>query len=297
LIIVDPHHHLWDLGLHYYPWLVDEPLQAVFGPYEAIRRNYRIADLRAESCRHELIKSVHIQTDFEPGNPVGETAWLQSVADDPASNGMPNGIVAYCNLADPDALRILEGHAQYPNLRGIRHILNHHPDPVLTFTDRDFLKDSAWLDNFALLQRFDLSFDLQLYEPQMADAARLAKRYPSTQIILNHTGMPHDRTAEGIEAWHKGMRQLAACDNVVCKISGLGMLDHRWTIESIRPFVLDTIAIFGPDRSMFASNFPVDRLFSTYDAIWDAFDALTEDLSEDERNRLFVGNAERFYRI
>ncbi|MBN8999959.1 MAG: amidohydrolase family protein [Rhizobiales bacterium] len=297
LIIVDPHHHLWDLGLNYYPWLVDEPVKAVFGPYEPIRRNYGIAELRAESRRHVLTKSVHIQTDFDPGNPVGETAWLQSVADDPASNRMPNGIVAFCNFADPDALRILEGHARYPNLRGIRHILNHHTDPVLTFTDRDFLDDAAWLDNFALLQRFDLSFDLQLYAPQMPAAARLANRYPSTQIILNHTGMPHDRSKEGIAAWRDGMRRLAACDNVACKISGLGMLDHRWTVDSIRPFVLDALSIFGTDRSMFASNFPVDRLFSDYDAIWDAFDLLTADLSADERHGLFVGNAEKYYRI
>jgi predicted TIM-barrel fold metal-dependent hydrolase len=295
--IVDPHHHLWDLDRNYYPWLHGEPMEAVFGPYDAIRKNYLIRDFRNESQKHEIIKSVHIQTEFDPANPSGETAWLQAVADDPASGAMPNGIVAFCNFADPDAAKVMEAHRKYPNLRGIRHILNNHSDPVLTFTDRDYLQDERWCANFVLLGRHNLSFDLQLYAPQMPDAVRLAQRYPSTLIVLNHTGMPHDRTAEGIATWRAGLRALASCDNVVCKISGLGMLDHTWSVKSIRPFVLDALDIFGVGRAMFASNFPVDKLFSSYDAIWDAFDTITADLSCDERHALFATNAERYYRV
>ena len=295
--IVDPHHHLWDLEANVYPWLVGEPVEAVFGPYEPIRKTYSISALRAEPRRHELLKSVHVQTEFDPANPVGETVWLQSVADDPASGGMPNGIVAFCNFARPDAAEVMEGHARHPNLRGIRHILNLSDDPVLAFTDVDYLNDAAWLENYALLGRWGLSFDLQVYAPQMGDAARLADRYPSTQVVLNHAGMPHDRTEEGIEGWRAGLRRLAACDNVAVKISGLGMLDHRWTTDSIRPFVLDALETFGAGRAMFASNFPVDKLFSDYDAIWDAFAEIVSGASEDERRALFVGNAERVYRI
>lgn len=295
--IVDPHHHLWNLDENHYPWLSGEPMEAVFGPYEPIRRNYLVSDLRSESRKHDLLKSVHIQTEFDPGNPVGETEWLQKVADDPASGGLPNGIVGFCNFAEPGAEEILERHAAHPNFRGIRHILNHHADPVLTFTDRDYLKDETWVSNYALLGRHDASFDLQLYWPQMEDAVRLANRYPSILMVLNHTGMPHDRTPEGIENWRAGMRALASCDNIRCKISGLGMLDHDWTVASIRPFVLDALEIFGVGRSMFASNFPVDKLFSDYDAIWDAFDEITADLSAAEREKLFVTNAEATYRI
>lgn len=295
--IIDPHHHLWDLDKNYYPWLCDEPVEAVFGPYEAIRKNFLISQLQTESNKHELLKSVHIQTEFDPANPVGETAWLQSVADDPASGGMPNAIVAFCNFADPRAEEIMDGHAQYPNLRGIRHILNLSDDPVERFTDVDYLNDPVWVKNFALLSRYDLSFDLQVYFTQMDDAARLANRYPSTQIILNHTGMPHERSLEGIKAWRQGMRALATCDNVALKISGLGMMDHYWSVASIRPFVVDALEIFGVERSMFASNFPVDKLFSGYDAIWDAFSDIVSDASPNERRQLFVGNAERIYRI
>ena len=295
--IIDPHHHLWDLDKNFYPWLSGEPMEAVFGPYEAIRKNYLVSDLKNESKNHELLKSVHIQTEFDPENPVGETQWLQAVADEPSSGGLPNGIIGFCNFANKDAESILEHHTSFSNFRGIRHILNYHADPVLTFTDREYLKDQTWLNNYALLGRYDASFDLQVYWPQMRDAVRLANLYPSILIVLNHTGMPHDRSIEGIESWREGMRELASCDNIRCKISGLGMLDHNWNVQSIQPFVQDALDIFGIDKTMFASNFPVDKLFSNYDAIWDAFDEITKSLSEHEREKLFRTNAEKTYRI
>lgn len=296
--IADPHHHLWDLKNHYYPWLIDEPMhQMVFGDYTAIRRNYEVKDLLADAAGLDLQRSVHIQTDFEPGNPVGETAWLQSCADAPGSRGFPHGIVGFCNFAEPGAEAILAGHAQYPNFRGIRHLLNLHDDPVLRFTTVDYLNDADWCRNYRLLAKYGASYDLQVYYPQMADAARLAGEAPDITMIVNHAGMPHERTPEGIDAWREGMRALAARDNTAAKISGLAMLDHTWTANSIRPFVLDVIDIFGTDRCMFASNFPVDKLFSTYSAVWSAFDEITKDFSDAERTKLFHDNAVSYYRL
>jgi predicted TIM-barrel fold metal-dependent hydrolase len=115
--------------------------------------------------------------------------------------------------------------------------------------------------------------------------------------MLNHTGLPHRRDPDYVERWRHGMRMLARMPNVAAKISGLGMFDHDWSADTIRPFVLDTIEIFGIERCMFASNFPVDKLASDYDAIWIAFDRLTADFSEDERRQLFHDNAARFYRL
>jgi predicted TIM-barrel fold metal-dependent hydrolase len=109
--------------------------------------------------------------------------------------------------------------------------------------------------------------------------------------------MPVDRTPAEIEGWKRGMTSLASADNVFCKISGLGMGDWKWTEDSIRPFVLHAIEAFGVNRCMFASNFPVDRLFSSYDAVFDAFKAITRDFSADERRALFHDNAERVYRL
>lgn len=229
----------------------------------------------------------------DENNPAGETAWLQSVADAPESGGIPHGIVAFANLADENVEALLAAHAEFSNLRGIRHILNRDPD----IADRDYLADDRWCDNFSLLHKHGLSFDLQIYFPQMTAAAGLARRYPGTQIILNHAGMPHIPGAEGFAGWQDGMRKLAACDNVAVKISGLAMTDHEWTTEGIRPIVEATIEIFGVERCMFGSNFPVDGLYSTFDTIWNAFKTLTQGFSESERVAMFHDNAERFYRL
>jgi len=161
----------------------------------------------------------------------------------------------------------------------------------------DLVKTSAWRRGFALLHRFDLSFDLQLYPAQMADAAALAHANPETLIILNHAGMPVDRDEEGIRLWKRGIRQLASAPNVAVKISGLGTVDWKWTVDSIRPFVLQTIEAFGVSRCMFASNFPIDKLFSDFDTLYDSFREITASFTADERRKLFHDNAARYYRL
>jgi predicted TIM-barrel fold metal-dependent hydrolase len=183
------------------------------------------------------------------------------------------------------------------NVRGIRQVINRHADPKLNYVDRDFLDEPAWHEGFALLKRHNLSFDLQLYPHQMAQAAQLAAFHPETPIALNHDGMFADRTLSGWREWRDGMRRLARERHVHVKISGLGMLDHSWSLESIRPYVLETLDCFGVGRSMFASNFPVDSLYSSYEAVWQAFASITADLSAEEQAKLFRSNAESFYRI
>jgi predicted TIM-barrel fold metal-dependent hydrolase len=148
-----------------------------------------------------------------------------------------------------------------------------------------------------LLRRFGLSFDLQLYPAQMTDAAELAHANPDTLIILNHAGMPVDRDEAGIRRWRRGIQDLAAAPNVAVKISGLGTVDWHWTVERIRPFVLQTIEAFGVSRCMFASNFPVDKLFSDFDTLYGAFREITRSFSADESRMLFHDNAARFYRL
>ena len=192
---------------------------------------------------------------------------------------------------------ILEAHAAFANTRGIRQILNRHPDPGVNFVDRDYMREDAWQQGFGRLRAHGLSFDMQLYAPQMADGAATARRHADTQIIINHTGMPVDRDPEGLAAWRSGMRALAACPNVAVKISGLGMVDHHWTVESIRPFVLETIDMFGTDRCLFASNFPVDRLYSDYARSGRAFDHNRGLLGRRARTACSTTTPLRLYRL
>jgi predicted TIM-barrel fold metal-dependent hydrolase len=232
-------------------------------------------------------------------DPVAETAWLQAVADDPASGGLPSGIVAYADLASPNVDDVLARHCAHANMRGIRDMLNFEPDtPRFCFAARgDLMQDAGWRAGYGRLRAHGLSFDLQLWWQQMADATRLAADFGDIQMILNHTGMPRLFDPDYLAGWRKGMRELASAPNVAVKISGLCMFDRGWSTDSIRPFVEQTIECFGVDRCMFASNFPVESLMSTYAALWDAFSEITGDYSETERAKLFHDNAVRIYRL
>jgi len=296
---IDTHHHLWDLENNPYPWL-QEGIDHFVGNYSPIRKTWLIGDLIDGASDLPLAKSVHVQAEWDHNSdPVGETAWLQQVADDYHSHGMPNAIIGFANLSDPNVESVLERHAEHKNWRGIRHMLNWSDDrPNFRFAEAgDLMDDAQWRSGFKLLSKFNGSFDLQVWPWQLEDAARLAKDIPEVPIILNHTGMPLGRTPGELREWRKGLEALGEADNISAKISALGMLDKNWTVESIAPFVLDTIDILGVDRCMFASNFPVDSLFSDYKTLWLAYDEITSEFSVSERSKLFFDNAEKYYRI
>ena len=299
--IIDAHHHLWDLETNRYPWL-QTPIDHFAGDYSKIRRTYLISDLIGDASggSYELVKSVHVQAEWDHhGDPAGETAWLQAVADSPEAQGLVSAIVGYADLAAPDLEEILARHAAHPNFRGIRQMLNHSQDnPGLNFIDRgDVMDDATWRDGYRLLANFGVSFDLQVWPWQLEMAARLASDVPQVRVILNHTGMPFANNAASRRQWDAGMRALAGSPHVSVKISALGMATPGWTAADIRPYVEGTIEIFGADRCMFASNFPVDSLTSDYTAIWSAYDEITSALPDSDRQMMFHDNAVKFYRL
>ncbi|WP_025100135.1 amidohydrolase family protein [Burkholderia sp. A1] len=296
--VVDPHVHFWRPGGGDYPWLA-KPGVSFVGDARELAHDYLPADLLREAGEIEIAKVVHVEANYDPARPVDETRWLQSLAEgEGAAHGLPNGIVAAADLSAPDVEATLAAHAGHANTRGIRQILNVHARPLYNYVDRHYLHDPAWRRQFALLGRHGLSFDLQLYPSQMPEAARLAREHPEIAIVLNHAGMFVDRdTPAGYRAWREGLRELAACPNVSVKLSGFAMFDHDWSVESLRPYVLEAIDTFGVARAMFASNFPVDRLFGGYQALWHAYARIVGGVSESERRQLFAANAERIYRI
>ncbi|YBV93977.1 amidohydrolase (plasmid) [Phyllobacteriaceae bacterium JZ32] len=294
IAIIDPHFHLWDLETNYYPWLSDGVKPSAFGDYTAINKTYLIGDFLADAKNQKLVKAVHLDVGFDPKNPAGETKWLQGIAD---KHGFPHGIVGYADLSKPDVGDLLDEHMQYANFRGIRQSMNYHADTAKTYlTAPEVSRTAEWRRGFRELARRGLSFDLQLYYWQMEEFLELARDFPDVQIVLNHTGMQVDGPSH-FEGWRKAMKTLAQAPNAACKISGLGMGDWTWTTESIRPYVEEAIAAFGVERAMFASNFPVDKLFSSYDVIWNAFKEITQGYSSMERSALFHDNAQRFYRL
>ena len=297
--IVDAHHHLWDLENEKtkYSWLMVKEGEAFFGDYAAIRKSYLLDDYLKDAKNQNLIKSVHVQAEHDDDDPVSETEWLQHLADKHNAK-LPNAIVAFADFSKTNVKKILDQHQEYKNTRGIRQILSFNADePKYSHATEDFLKNSIWIENFKNMKNRNLSFDIQIYPHQMEDAFNLAKANSDILFILNHTGEPCYQTDEYIQLWETGMKKISSCENFVTKISGLGMFNPNWTINSSRIFVEKTIEIFGINRCMFASNFPVDKIFNTFDNYWNSFKEITKNYSENDKKLLFSLNAEKYYRI
>jgi len=194
--------------------------------------------------------------------------------------------VAHCDLASADARRTIERHLEYANMRGIRD-----------FGQGDYLMDSAWRRGLGLLAPHDLVFCLDTTWESMGKLREVAEEQEGVLICMDHAGFPRARDDAYFASWRKGMETAAGAPNVLCKISGLGMCDNGWTVESIRPWVLACIEAFGVERCVLGTNWPVDRLYSSYGDVLDAYEAILSDFAPDEQTALFSGNAERIFRI
>jgi predicted TIM-barrel fold metal-dependent hydrolase len=295
-LIIDAHQHFWDLGRHYYPWLCDpEPIPFRYGDYSALKRNYLPPDYRADAGRHRIVKTVHVEAEWDRTSPAEETRWLESIH---ATYGLPTAVVGYAALDRPDVVEVLAAQARSPLMRGIRHKPQAAPSPAEARRGAPgSMDDPCWREGYALLGRYGLSFDLQTPWWHLDAAAELACDFPATQIIINHTGLPADRSLEGLAAWRRAMAVAADRPNIGVKISGLGRPGLPWTVEANGPIIRDAIAIFGIDRCLFGSNFPVDSLVATYDAIVSGTRAAVADRSPAARHKVFYENAARIYRL
>jgi len=289
--VVDAHQHFWDIGRNYHPWLRDEPMIPFrYGDYSAIRRNYLPPDYRKDAGGYDIAGTVYVETEWDPKNPVAEMKYVEALR---REEGLPTVAVAHARLDDPHVETILERQAAFSFVRGIRH----KPRANVSAGDGTAggMTDPSWRRGYALLCKFGLRFDLQTPWWHLHEAVELARAYPDTQIILNHTGLPADRSSQGITGWKRGMATLAQCPNVAVKISGLGMPGRTWTADANREIVLTVIDLFGADRAMFASNFPVDSLCASFGQIFGGFRAIVSGSSASDQALLFRGNAIRIY--
>ena len=292
--IVDAHHHLWDLNACHYPWLMERGVPRFFGDPTPIQKDYLPADFSSDIGRLKVKKSVHIQVGVSSQDAVLETEWLQQVGN---TSGCPDAIVAFCDLELPSAARVLDAHQAHDRLRGIRQIVGRSAEEDRRSGTGALLDSRAFLDGLRMLQKRGLSFDLQLTPPLMNQAAHCFGAVDDLPIALCHAGSLSDPSPDGLREWSDGLKQLAALPALICKMSGFGMFDRDWTIESIRPHVLTVIDIFGPDRIAFGSNFPVDKLNAPYARVMGAYLEITRDFSAIEINAMFATTAETFYRI
>jgi predicted TIM-barrel fold metal-dependent hydrolase len=284
---VDAHVHFWDHsreGLHW-PYLepgFDHP--RLKGMHALDAPSFTVPELVAESGDGVVVrKIVHVQSaqESEPGI---ESAWIESVAN---RYGTPHAIVARASLASPNLAAVLAGNLVHPRVRGVRDM----ESPATIPTD-------AFAAGFDRVADGGLSIEILVPYPMFARVAELAERRPDATVVLGHAGLPERRDPDYFAAWSEELEVVGARPNVVVKISALASgADPGWTVASIRPWVERCLEVFGSDRAMFASNWPIDRLYGTYPRLLAAYREITAARPAADRAALFGGTAERVYRM
>jgi L-fuconolactonase len=313
--IVDPHHHLWRRGMG---------------------NDYLLEDLwRDTDSGHCIEKTVFVEchsqyrTDGpEHLRPVGETEFVAKVAAESQQGTEKQariaGIVAHADLTLGDAVEeVLNAHeaagqqASQQLFKGIRHAGARAEDPAEPGRAMENLyADNGFRQGVKILGRLGLTYETYHFHYQNKDFAELARAVPGTIMILDHFGTPlgvgsyEGKREEIFEQWKKDIAEIARCENVVAKIGGLAMPANGfgWDLRAVPPtsdefaaaqkrYYLHTIECFGPDRCMFESNFPVDKLSISYHVLWNGLKKIAQDFSEDEKNAMFSGTASRIYRL
>ena len=293
--IVDAHHHFWEPAANPHPWLAPEArIPFRYGDYSAIKRRYLPDDYKRDAAGHDIVQTVYVETEWDPADPIGETRYATSLAE---RFGWPNAIVAQAWLHKADVAEVLAAHAQFPLVRSVRHKPGGPTRPDEVGASRTLMSDPTWREGFALLARHGLAFDLQTPWWNLDEAVALAQDFPGTTVILNHAGLPSPRDADSLAAWSSAMARFARCRNAVVKLSGMGVPGQRWTPDSNGWIVRTALDLFGADRAMFGSNFPVDSLCAGFGEILDGFKTILAPMPQREQAAFFCGTACRTYRL
>jgi L-fuconolactonase len=306
--IIDAHHHLWEVAPGSTPF-------AAF-PMETL-----VAERAAAG--HNLVASVFVDCRWKylsdgpvAFRPIGETRAVEAAANGAAAlgwKGLGAGIVSHVDMELGDGVEpVLQAHLQASpkRFRGVRQVTPwNHGELVLGFVgEKEKLRSPAVVAATQCLGRLGLTFDAYVLYPQLADVAYLARKAPDTTIVLDHVGAPQSIPGiapdEADALWRSGLKEIAACPNVVVKLGGLLMHHHGSDVTgseaaaaAMRSHLLTAIDLFTPDRCLFESNFPVDGVVIAYGNLWNAFQRVAADFSADERDALFWKTAARVYRL
>lgn len=283
-MIVDAHHHLWQRPERY-QWLADPALAP-------IRRDFGVPELRAALAGTGVRHTVLVEGGRGDAAEAGELLALARTTEEIA------GVVAWADLTDPGLAGTLARYRAGPDgqwLVGVRAHVQDQADP-------DYLGRPDARAGLAVVAAAGLTFDLLVRVDQLPGAAAAARAVPGLRFVLDHLGKPRIRDgAAGLAAWRAGITPLAAAPNTVAKLSGLVTEAHwaQWTVADLRPFVLTAVELFGPERLMFGSDWPVCLLAAPgYAAVRQALDeALGDALSAAERTQVYAGTAARSYRL
>jgi len=291
---IDAHHHIWRLAD--LAWLNGPTQPRIFGEYDAIRRNYSIEEFSHDARPEGVAGSVYIQVNWPAGKEIDEVRWVQETAEETGS--IIRAIIGYADFSSETCAATLKELSQFPLMRGIRQQLHWHENPLYKFAPvPDVIKDSNWRQNFALLQEYGWSFELQVFASQMKDAAELATDFPATSLVLQHCGMPEDTSKDGMAVWLDGMKRLAQAPNIYCKFSGLGTFIHKNSVDFISEITGQCLELFSAERCLYGSNFPIEKIWTEYPDLIQAFRQSLKNLPEGQQRSIFFETARRVYKI
>ena len=285
LEIVDAHVHFWDHAVPGLDWAwlrpdFEHPRLGALKTLDAPR--YTADEFRQEVSAQAVRKIVHVQA-AQGEDPAAETAWLEEMS---SRCGWPDAIIGRCDLRSPGVAVVLARHQRFARFRGVRDIPSgsHLDDPLV---------DRA----FGLLAAAGASVEIMTSHEHFPALLDLVRAHPDLLVVVGHGGLPLRRDAEYYREWLRAMGRLGREPNTVCKISALAGADATFSVEALRPWVLGCLETFGVDGCMFASNWPVDKLFTTYAELMDGYARICDRLAAAELEQVFARTAERVYRI
>jgi predicted TIM-barrel fold metal-dependent hydrolase len=291
--IVDAHHHIWrqsDLL-----WLQGPTVPRIFGNYDPIKRDYPIEEFLEDIQHTGVVRSIYVQTNWPAKRILDEVDWVETEA---KRTGWPHAIVSFIDLLSDDAPRMISDQAERPLVRGVRQQIHWHQNPLYRFAQRpDITDDPNFRQNLARLQDHDWLFELQVFTSQMKGAAHLARDLPGNTFVLEHAGMLEDLSAKGRSQWREGMKRLAEHPNLYTKLSGLGTFARRNDPQHIADIVGETVQIFGADRCLWGSNFPIEKIWTDYSSLLNAVHSALSSLPSDAQEQILFSNAMRLYRL
>jgi L-fuconolactonase len=273
---VDAHQHFWNPGRGDYGWMPkDDPvLSRVYGP----------ADLAPQLATHDIARTVLVQA----APSVAESEYMLGIAD---ACGFVAGVVGWVDFEAPSDRAELERLAGHPLFKGVRPMIQDLPDDAWMLRP-----DVQWA--YEAVAGLGLTFDALGFPRHLDHFLTLLKRHPNLRVVIDHCMKPQIRAPEGFDRWAEGMSRLAGETGAYCKFSALVTEAYPgWTIEDLRPYARHVLKVFGPERVMWGSDWPVCRLRCEYSDWRRAAEELTADLSDSDRARVFGGTASEFYRL
>jgi L-fuconolactonase len=273
--IIDTHQHFWSYDPKIHDWINED--------MKVIRKDFLPADLAPILKENNVDGCIAVQADQTDA----ETQILIREAN---QNSFIKGVVGWVNLKDKEIEEKLEEYSNETNLKGFRHIIQAEP--------KGFMLDASFQKGLSALAKYNYTYDLLIYETQLAEANTLIKQLPELPIVIDHIAKPNIKKGDS-DDWKKEIKAIAQYPNLYCKISGMATEAHwdTWTMDTLKPYIDTVVEAFGTERIMFGSDWPVCLVASSYEKWLKGLQNYFNTFSISEQEAFFANNAINFYKL